>query len=100
MIVTDTFGEQRFIYEGKTESWFLPNAVVTDILGHIIVCDGYENTVHLLESDGQFLRLFPKAEDRFVVPRGLYIDLENNLFVGNIHDDSIIVFKYLEEYEI
>lgn len=100
LIVTDTFGEQRFIYEGKTEAWFLPNAVVTDILGHIIVCDGYENTVHLLESDGQFLRLFPQAEDRFVVPRGLYIDLENNLFVGNIHDDSIIVFKYLEEYEI
>lgn len=60
LIVTDTFGEQRFSYEGKTETWFLPNAVVTYMLGHIIVCDGYENTVHLLDSDSQFLDFFSK----------------------------------------
>lgn len=45
-ILTDKVGEQRFSHEENTEPWFLPNAVVTDILGHIIVCDGYENTVH------------------------------------------------------
>lgn len=57
--------------ETKKEAWFLPNAVVTDILGHIVVCDGYENTVYLLDSDGRFLRLFPQAEDIFVVS-GVY----------------------------
>lgn len=50
----------------------------------------YENTVYTLDSDGQFLRLFPQAEDIFVVPE-VYTDIQ---------DDSIIVYKYLEEYEI
>lgn len=54
--------------EKKKEAWFSSNAVVTDIRGHIVVCDGYENTVYLLDSDGQFLRIFPQAKDRFVVP--------------------------------
>lgn len=85
LIVTDKYNEVRFSYGEKKKAWFLPNAIVTDTLGHIIVCDGYENTVHLLDSDGKFLRIFPQAEDRFVVPRSLYIDLENNLFVASKH---------------
>lgn len=66
--ITDKFNEVRFSYGEKKEAWFSSNAVVTDIRGHIVVCDGYENTVYLLDSDGQFLRIFPQAKDRFVVP--------------------------------
>lgn len=68
LTVTDKFNEVRFSYGEKKEAWFSSNAVVTDIRGHIVVCDGYENTVYLLDSDGQFLRIFPQAKDRFVVP--------------------------------
>jgi hypothetical protein len=46
----------RFSYTGQG-SGFSPWVICTDVLGHILVCDDYSNTVHLLDQDGQFLSL-------------------------------------------
>lgn len=92
MTVTDKFNEERFPYGEKKEAWFSSNAVVTDIRGYIVVCDGYENTVYLLDSDGQFLRIFPQAKDRFVVPE-VYTLISRTTY--SLETSKMILLSYI-----
>ncbi|XP_062593291.1 uncharacterized protein LOC134254783 [Saccostrea cucullata] len=61
VVVTGT-EEYRFSYSGhQGQIGFRPCGICTDVQGHIVVCNGYEDfshqcsSVHLLDMDGQFL---------------------------------------------
>uniref|UniRef100_K1PKS0 Severin n=1 Tax=Magallana gigas TaxID=29159 RepID=K1PKS0_MAGGI len=50
VVVMDKSSQHRFSYTGQW-SGFEPYGICTDVLGHILVCDIYSNTVHLLDQD-------------------------------------------------
>ena len=95
VVVVNKSGHHRFSYSGQ-QSVFLPRGTCTDVVGHIIVCDGYfENrTIDILDQDGQFLRFLLKEQD-VTVFYSVCIDDENNLHVGQYLSNKVAVFKYL-----
>ncbi|XP_052685260.1 uncharacterized protein LOC128165090 [Crassostrea angulata] len=95
VVVVNKTGQHRFSYTGP-RSGFYPYGICTDILGHILVCDGLNNTVHLLDQDGQFLSLLVTPQQGVEYPRGVCVDDESNLYVGQRNTNSITVYKYLQ----
>ena len=88
-------GQHRFFYTGQG-SGFRPYGICTDILGHILVCDYVSNNVHLLDQDGGFLSRILSEQQGIEYPRGVCVDDENNLYVGQLRTNPVTVYKYLE----
>ncbi|XP_062595854.1 uncharacterized protein LOC134257227 [Saccostrea cucullata] len=96
-IQRDNKGEELFSYTGQ-KSKFEPYGICTDVLGHILVCDGHynSNTVHLLNQDGQILSLLLTPQQGVDRPRAVCVDDENNLYVGQKDTNTLTVYKYLQ----
>ena len=95
VVVVNTSGKHRFSYTGQG-SRFRPFGICTDVLGHILVCDDYSDTVHLLDQDGGFLSIIFSLQQSLTYPRGVCVDDENNLHVGQQHTNTVTVYKYLQ----
>ena len=95
VVVVKKSGQLRFSYTGQ-EKWFRPYGICTDVLGHILVCDRVSETVHLLDQDGGFLSFLLSHKQRIMSPRGLCLDNENNLYVGQFFRSTVKVYKYLQ----
>ncbi|XP_062576268.1 uncharacterized protein LOC134238172 [Saccostrea cucullata] len=95
VVVVDREGQYRFSYKGSQESAFFPKGICTDILLHILVCDYYSDSVHLIDQNGQFLSLLITRRDGLKSPCSLCVDDENNLYVGKL-TKGITVYKYLQ----
>ncbi|XP_062598537.1 tripartite motif-containing protein 2-like [Saccostrea cucullata] len=95
VVVVNKSGQYRFSYTGQ-ESGFHPFGICTDVLGHILVCDNYSNTVHLLDQDGQFLSLLLTQQQGVRYPCSVCVDDENNLYVGQDLTNTLTVYKYLQ----
>ncbi|XP_061192384.1 uncharacterized protein LOC133200607 [Saccostrea echinata] len=94
VVVVNKSGQHRFCYTGQ-ESGFRPYGICTDVLGHILVCDSYSNTVHLLDQDSQFLSLLLTQQQGVYAPRSVCVDDEKNLYVGQL-TNTLTVHKYLQ----
>ena len=94
-MVVNKSGQHRFSYTGQ-RSGFRPYGICTDVLGHILVCDGISNTVDLLDQDGRFLSVILSPQQGIEYPRGVYVDDENNLYVGQSGTNTVTVYKYLQ----
>uniref|UniRef100_A0A8W8IY79 Uncharacterized protein n=1 Tax=Magallana gigas TaxID=29159 RepID=A0A8W8IY79_MAGGI len=84
---------------------FYPYGICTDLLGHILVCSNPsfsiifmsgDNTVTLLDQHGQFLFLILTERQGVGFYRGLCVDDENNLHVGQDNTNTVTVYKYLQ----
>ncbi|XP_062597972.1 protein PML-like [Saccostrea cucullata] len=95
VVVVNKSGQHRFSYKGQ-ESEFNPYGICTDVLGHILVCDGVSDTVHLLDQDGQFLSLLLTQQQGVEYPRSVCVDDENNLYVGQRDTNTLTVYKYIK----
>ncbi|XP_052678005.1 uncharacterized protein LOC128159015 [Crassostrea angulata] len=95
VVVVDTSGQHMFSYTGQG-SEFAPYGICTDVLGHILVCDSFSATVHLLDQDGQFLSLLLAEQQGVYGPRIVCVDDENNLWVGQSNTNTVKVYKYLQ----
>ncbi|XP_052679418.1 uncharacterized protein LOC128160175 [Crassostrea angulata] len=95
VVTVDKSGQHRFSYTGQG-SGILPFGLCTDVLGHILVCDGISETVHLLDQDGQFLSLLLTPQHGIKYPRSVCVDDENNLWVGQDNTNTVTVYKYLQ----
>eukprot|EP00105_Crassostrea_gigas_P044009 XP_019928157.1 PREDICTED: E3 ubiquitin-protein ligase TRIM71-like [Crassostrea gigas] len=93
VVVVNKSGHHRFSFTGQG-STFYPKGVCTDLLGHILVCDIYSDTVHLLDQDGQFMCLL--LTEVVKDPRSVCVDDENNLIVGQSNTNTVTVYKYLQ----
>ncbi|XP_062595810.1 uncharacterized protein LOC134257184 [Saccostrea cucullata] len=91
VVVVNKSGKHRFSYKGQGVGFSLWG-ICTDVLGHILVCDGYN--VHLLDQDGQFLSLLLTSKQA-PGPISVCVDIEKNLFVGQRIKNRVKVFKYL-----
>nr|XP_022312748.1 uncharacterized protein LOC111117809 [Crassostrea virginica] len=95
VVVVNKSGQHRFSYTGQG-SGFRPCGICTDVLGHILVCDTVSETVHLLNQDGGFLSIILSEQQGIEYPRGVCVDDENNLYVGQYNTNTVTVYKYLE----
>ncbi|XP_065922944.1 E3 ubiquitin-protein ligase TRIM71 isoform X2 [Magallana gigas] len=94
VVAVNKSGKYRFSYTGQG-SLFLPCGICTDLLGHIIVCDGCSNIVTIMDQDGQFLSLLLTPQQG-IYPCGLCLDDENNLHVGQLDTNTVAVYNYLQ----
>ncbi|XP_062599250.1 tripartite motif-containing protein 3-like [Saccostrea cucullata] len=96
VVVVNKSGQHRFSYKGQ-ESRFYPHGICTDVLGHILVCDGVTDTVHLLDQDGQFLSLLLKRQQGVLeYLHSVCVDDENNVYVGQRNTNKLTVFNYIQ----
>ncbi|XP_078339399.1 uncharacterized protein LOC111109168 [Crassostrea virginica] len=94
VVVVNKSGEHRFSYIGQ-QSGLFSYGICTDVLGHILVCDSYSKSVHLLDQDGGFLSVILSSQQGIKEPRGVCVDEENNLYVGQYCTNTLRVYKYL-----
>nr|XP_022340415.1 uncharacterized protein LOC111135023 [Crassostrea virginica] len=95
VVVVNKSGQHRFSYKGQG-SGFNPFGICTDVLGHILVCDNVSKSVHLLDQDGGFLSIILSPQQGIKDPRGVCVDDENNIYVGQRSTNTVTVYKYLQ----
>nr|XP_022304456.1 protein wech-like [Crassostrea virginica] len=95
VVMVNKSGQHKFSYTGQGLE-FSPYGICTDVLGHILVCDDESETVHLLDQDGGFLYVIISPQQGIDNPRGVCVDDENNLYVGQLCTNRVTVYKYLE----
>ncbi|XP_061171082.1 uncharacterized protein LOC133180627 [Saccostrea echinata] len=100
VVVVTKLGRYRFSYSGKqSQDRFCPNGICTDVMGHILVSDGYvdshSSSVHLLDMDGHFLSFLLTQDQCPPYPCALCIDYHNNLWIRSLNSSTVAVFKYM-----
>nr|XP_022341352.1 uncharacterized protein LOC111135510 isoform X1 [Crassostrea virginica] len=95
VVVVNKYGQHRFSYTGQG-SGFFPWGICTDVLGHILVCDIYSKSVHLLDQDSGFQSFILSSQQAITSPFCLCMDDKNNLYVGQDNTNTVTVYKVLQ----
>ncbi|XP_061171114.1 uncharacterized protein LOC133180660 [Saccostrea echinata] len=103
VVVVTKSGKHRFPYDGhQAQTEFQPCGICTDVLGHILVCNGFNGfcsrffSIHLINKDGNFQGFILGPQQCPAAPNTLCIDDEHNLWLGAEDNSSVLVYKYLE----
>ncbi|XP_052694678.1 uncharacterized protein LOC128172975 [Crassostrea angulata] len=95
VVVTDNEGDHRFTYQGNGYGIF-PRGICTDALSHILVCDGLNLTVHILDKDGQFLSYLFIRPSGIFSPLSLSYDVKTHrLWVGSENNNTVCVYRFI-----
>lgn len=96
--VFDKKGNFRFSYYGhrNTNLEFQPRGICTDTLGHIMVADAGNHSVHVLDGNGNLQKLYDVSSiENDFQPITLTVDANYSLCIG-CSDGKIRIFKYIE----
>ena len=95
VVVTTNRGKYRFSYRGIN-----PCGICTDALSHILVCDEYTKTVHILDRNGQFLSyLLTEKLPGINRPYSLTYDVINHcIMVGSERKRKVAVYRFINRH--
>lgn len=94
----DTLSSYDGSHEGSPKH-FSPTGICNDLLGHVLVCNCHRlnPSVHLLDKNGQFLKMVVCNREDVKEPWGLYVDDKGKLYLGQKNCCVIKVFRYLNQ---
>ena len=103
VVATSGEGIHRFSYLGlpSLASRLTPDGICTDVMSHILVCDGRSSTVQMLDRDGRFLSIFltrqtPGIDYR---PRSLSYDANTHVvLVGTLDHNRICMCLHINRH--
>ncbi|XP_062581599.1 uncharacterized protein LOC134243357 [Saccostrea cucullata] len=99
ILVFKNEGQYRFTYDRKphTKEYnkpFTPSGVTTDSMCQILIADGANNIIHIIDQNGQFLWYINNCD--FDNPRDLCADSNDILFVAQPAIRKVKQIKYME----
>lgn len=89
--VVDKNGQHRFFYTGN-DLVLHPFGICTNVLGHILVCDVFSDTIHILDEHGQFLSRLLMSQQRLKCSGSVCVCVDDmdNLYVGQYKTNKVI----------
>lgn len=98
-VVALTFdGKMKWRYSGpktiELQQPFVPNALATDKYCQILIADSHNRAIHLVDKDGNFVKLLLTAKDGLGEPWSVAVDNEGFLWVGDT-EGNVRVYKYM-----
>ena len=72
VVVVNRSWQNRFSYTGQA-SRFVPWGISTDVFGHILVCDGNNHSVDLLDKEGGFISVILSSQQGIKYPLGVFV---------------------------
>lgn len=91
----DREGKKLYTYKGRPLHDFRPTGICNDFHGHVLVCNEYYPSVHMLDMKGDFITMIIHGIKDVKDPWGLCAD-NGKLFIGQKNCGMIKVFKYLQ----
>lgn len=74
--------------------------ICIDTLSHILVCDSYSNSVHMIDKDGHFLKYLLMRPPGILSPSSLTIDVNTHLlWVGSSSLNTVLGYRYITQYD-
>ncbi|XP_022311745.1 uncharacterized protein LOC111116982 isoform X2 [Crassostrea virginica] len=109
VVVTSRKGIHRFSYKGPRSSGprLSPRGICTDVMSHILLCDGITNTVQMLSKDGKLLKYLLTDQSpgiSYYAPYGLSYDFNTHcLWVESesprdANESTLSVYRYINRH--
>ncbi|XP_062597700.1 uncharacterized protein LOC134259119 [Saccostrea cucullata] len=98
VVVTDSRGRHRFFYRGTTSgSGLRPRGICTDALSHILLCEAYTHTIHIIDQDGLYLTQIEREQHGIYKPYGLSYDCDTQLLWVGSYNNTVNIYRLINE---